>query len=145
MMTRYYDAHLYLANWGTHQIMLRLPLALLDRAIAEQYCVGDEVVVTASGESLILDLVSERDSEDWYEGDADSLSAIAGVRSELAAGDLRAPTWVADRPARARRRLIGTKVPARYDEVVSPSVTAGLASSQVASRRCDRNTCASLR
>jgi hypothetical protein len=25
MMARYYDAHLYLANWGTHQIMLRLP------------------------------------------------------------------------------------------------------------------------
>jgi hypothetical protein len=22
MMRRYYDAHLYLANWGTHQIML---------------------------------------------------------------------------------------------------------------------------
>jgi hypothetical protein len=24
LMRRYYDAHLYLANWGTHQIMLRL-------------------------------------------------------------------------------------------------------------------------
>ncbi len=22
MMQRYYDAHLYLANWGTHRIML---------------------------------------------------------------------------------------------------------------------------
>src|ERR1017187_7528651 len=25
LMQRYYDAHLYLANWGTHRIMLRLP------------------------------------------------------------------------------------------------------------------------
>ncbi len=25
MMQRYYDAHLYFANWGTHRIMLRLP------------------------------------------------------------------------------------------------------------------------
>ncbi len=24
MMERYYDAHLYLTNWGTHRIMLRL-------------------------------------------------------------------------------------------------------------------------
>ena len=31
MMERYYDAHLYLTNWGTHQVMLRLPRALLSR------------------------------------------------------------------------------------------------------------------
>ena len=31
MMQRFYDAHLYLANWGTHRIMLRLPRTLLDR------------------------------------------------------------------------------------------------------------------
>jgi len=30
MMQRYYDAHLYLANWGTHRVMLRLPRTLLD-------------------------------------------------------------------------------------------------------------------
>ena len=30
MMERYFDAHLYLANWGTHRLMLRLPSALLD-------------------------------------------------------------------------------------------------------------------
>ncbi|WP_344591454.1 calcium-binding protein [Actinomadura vinacea] len=29
MMQRYYDAHLYVANWGTHRVMLRLPRALL--------------------------------------------------------------------------------------------------------------------
>jgi hypothetical protein len=30
LMQRYYDAHLYLANWGTHRIMLRVPRTLLD-------------------------------------------------------------------------------------------------------------------
>ena len=25
LMARYYDAHLYFANWGTHRLMLRLP------------------------------------------------------------------------------------------------------------------------
>jgi hypothetical protein len=29
-MQRYYDAHLYLANWGTHRIMLRLPRTLFE-------------------------------------------------------------------------------------------------------------------
>jgi hypothetical protein len=90
MMRRYYDAHLYLANWGTHQIMLRLPRTLLSPKIAEQYGVDGHVGVTATPESVILDLISEDDSGEWVEGAEDSLSAIVGVRSELAAGDLRA-------------------------------------------------------
>ncbi|MEU0157199.1 hypothetical protein ABZ071_36255, partial [Micromonospora fulviviridis] len=32
LMERYFDAHLYLANWGTHQLMLRLPKHVLDPA-----------------------------------------------------------------------------------------------------------------
>jgi len=90
LMRRYYDAHLYLANWGTHQIMLRLPRALLSPKIAEQYSVDGHVGVTATSESVILDLISEDDSGEWVEGAEDSLSAIVGVRSELAAGDYRA-------------------------------------------------------
>jgi len=30
LLERYYDAHLYVANWGTHRVMLRLPRDLLD-------------------------------------------------------------------------------------------------------------------
>jgi hypothetical protein len=90
MMQRYYDAHLYVANWGTHRLMLRLPHTLLSLEVAEQYAVDDHVGVTATSESVILDLISEDDSGDWVEGAEDSLSAIVGVRAELAAGDLRA-------------------------------------------------------
>jgi hypothetical protein len=32
LMERYFDAHLYLANWGTRQLMLRLPKRVLDPA-----------------------------------------------------------------------------------------------------------------
>jgi len=39
-MERYFDAHLYLANWGTHRIALRLPRAALDPATAARYCLG---------------------------------------------------------------------------------------------------------
>jgi hypothetical protein len=89
MMARYYDAHLYLANWGTHQIMLRLPRALLSPEVAGQYCVDGRVGVSVTSESVILVLVSEDDSGEWVDGAEDSLSAIVGVRSELAAGDFR--------------------------------------------------------
>jgi hypothetical protein len=43
--------------------------------------------VTATPKSVILDLISEDNSGEWVEAAEDSLSAIAGVRSELA-GDL---------------------------------------------------------
>ncbi len=89
MMRRYYDAHLYLANWGTRQIMLRLPRAVLSPQLAGQYAVDGHVEVIATPESVILDLVSEDDSGEWEEDAEGPLSAIVGVRSELAAGDLR--------------------------------------------------------
>src|SRR3954451_15494739 len=30
LMERYFDAHLYFANWGTHRLMLRMPKARVD-------------------------------------------------------------------------------------------------------------------
>ena len=40
LMERYFDAHLYLANWGTREVMLRLPKRVLDPARVADYCVG---------------------------------------------------------------------------------------------------------
>ena len=94
MMQRYYDAHLYLANWGTHRIMLRLLRTLLDPKIAEQYCADGQVSILTSDEYVIIDLTSEDEAAEWAEDAEDSLSAIVGVRSELAAGDLR-PLYLA--------------------------------------------------
>jgi hypothetical protein len=88
-MMRYYDAHLYLANWGTRQIMLRLPRALLSPKVAGRYGVEGHVDVMTTPESVILELTSEDDSGECEESAEDSLSAIAGIRSELAAGDQR--------------------------------------------------------
>jgi hypothetical protein len=94
LMERYYDAHLYLANWGTHRIMLRLPRMLLDPEIAGQYCVDVQVGMSTTRDYVILDLTSEDEAGEWVEDAEDSLSAIVGVRAELAAGDLR-PLYLA--------------------------------------------------
>ena len=94
LMQRYYDAHLYLANWGTHRIMLRLPRTLLDPKVAGRYCVDGQVRVLTIRDYVILDLTSEDEAGEWVEDAEDSLSAIVGVRSELAAGDLR-PLYLA--------------------------------------------------
>jgi hypothetical protein len=36
MMERYFDAHLYVANWGTRHLVLRLPERFLDPATAQR-------------------------------------------------------------------------------------------------------------
>jgi hypothetical protein len=67
LMRRYYDAHLYLTNWGTHRIMLRLPRLLLEEGVAGQYAVDDQVTVSVTEEHVIIDMISE--DEDAFEDD----------------------------------------------------------------------------
>jgi hypothetical protein len=94
LMRRYYDAHLYFANWGTHRVMFRLPRTLLEPDVAEQYCVDPQVSMSATSDHVILDMTSEDESGYWEEDLEGSLSALVGARSELAAGDLR-PLYLA--------------------------------------------------
>ncbi|MFG2099343.1 hypothetical protein ACGFJ5_01960 [Micromonospora echinaurantiaca] len=91
LMERYFDAHLYLANWGTRQLMLRLPKHVLDPATAAQYCQGDSASAWTAGTHVIIDLHDE-DEDGTDEWDLDGhglLTSIIPVRARLAAGDLR--------------------------------------------------------
>ncbi|MFF5181843.1 hypothetical protein ACFY2Q_27790 [Micromonospora sp. NPDC000316] len=91
LMERYFDAHLYLANWGTRQLMLRLPKQVLDPATVAQYCQGDRASAWIAGKHVIIDLHDE-DEDGSYEWDLDGhglLASIIPVRAGLAAGDLR--------------------------------------------------------
>jgi hypothetical protein len=89
-MERYFDAHLYLANWGTHRVALRWPVHLLDPETAATYCVGESARSWATDEHVIVDLHSENEDGDdeWWENE-NALAAIVPVRPELAAGDRR--------------------------------------------------------
>ncbi|GAA1343326.1 hypothetical protein [Saccharothrix algeriensis] len=91
LVERYYDAHLHLTDWGTRRVLLRLPLTLLDPAAVEPYRVDDQVEWWTTDEHLVLDLAN--DDAEAEDGDYDptgALSAIIGVRHELATGDHRA-------------------------------------------------------
>jgi hypothetical protein len=59
LMERYYDAHLHVANWGTHRMMFRLPCDLLDPDVVEDYCVDDQLDAWVTDEFTVLDLTSE--------------------------------------------------------------------------------------
>jgi hypothetical protein len=90
MVERYFDAFLYLANWGTRQLMIKLPARLLDPVTAQQYCTTDSATAWAKDGNVILHLTRESDEGDWIEEDGDGrLASIISARADLAAGDLR--------------------------------------------------------
>src|SRR5580698_1012717 len=53
-MERYFDAHLYRANWGTHILKLRLPGRLLDIKTARLYGSGEHATVRKANGNVIL-------------------------------------------------------------------------------------------
>jgi len=89
MVERYFDAFLYLANWGTRRLMFRLPRGVLDPGTAGQYCHTDTASLIETGSHLILSVYVDREPDDYWEEPGGQLAAMVQARSELAAGDLR--------------------------------------------------------
>jgi hypothetical protein len=87
-MTKYFDAFVYFANWGTHELRFRLPKASLDVSLAKRYCPSEQTSLRLAGEHTILTLWSEREEGEW-EGDEGWMSSLAPLRADLMAGDLR--------------------------------------------------------
>jgi hypothetical protein len=90
MVKEHFDAFLYLANWGTRQVMFRLPHGALDPETARQYCATDTASLVETDSHLILNLyVNQEEADDYWDEPGGQLAAMVQARSELAAGDLR--------------------------------------------------------
>jgi hypothetical protein len=88
-LEHFFDVHVYVANWGTHRFMLRIPKALLTAKEAKPYCGEYGFTVREAGDSLILDFTSNDDEGgDWEEGGG-WMASLAPVRGELMRGDRR--------------------------------------------------------
>jgi hypothetical protein len=88
LMEQWFDLHLYLANWGSRRLMIRLPARLLDRPLLDGLlkqvdCAG----LRTLGEHVILDIVcDEAESDDWDDGSG-WLAALTPLRASILAGD----------------------------------------------------------
>ena len=88
VLARYFDAHLYFANWGTRILMFRFPPGLLDEAAVAPYLVENTIRLSTEGKSRILEFCFEDEEPEWadFEGE---LSGLISLRNELLAGDYR--------------------------------------------------------
>jgi hypothetical protein len=119
LMERYFDAHLYFANWGTHRLMLRIPKARVDLKVLKPYFVGRHAArLTSTGEHVLLDLCSDTEEPEYDEQSQGSLAALSPLRAELMRGDLR-PAYLA--------WLLAVAADDLDDDAEEPPVPAGLA------------------
>jgi len=91
LVVRWFDLHLYLANWGSRRLIMRLPKRLLNRKDIDPFlCQIDWVEIITSGDSLVFDMSRyELEPDDYSEDGAGWLAALAPLRSDVLAGDFR--------------------------------------------------------
>lgn len=87
-MEQYFDAFLYLANWGTRTFMLRVPAQMLDLQTAGAYCESEAFSYRKTSGHLIFSFNSREEDSDWEDGEG-WLGSLVQLRSDLMNGDYR--------------------------------------------------------
>jgi hypothetical protein len=90
LLARYFDVHVYFANWGSRRLMFRLPLHAVDLEDLRACVPGGPASLTVTGDHVVLDLSSETEEpeEEWFE-DGQLLASLTPLRAELLRGDRR--------------------------------------------------------
>jgi hypothetical protein len=92
-MRRFFDAHVYLANWGEALFMVRLPLEAIDEKTLEAFCTTSHLTVEKLPDHWLLtwSLLGETEEYDPFDFIEETgwMARLAPVREELLRGDLR--------------------------------------------------------
>ncbi|WP_019502350.1 hypothetical protein [Pseudanabaena sp. PCC 6802] len=89
ILTQYFDAMFYIANWGTWQLMFRFPKAIIDPSWFVPYDLPNAITVTTTPKYIVLDIqIIEEDGFGWVEGEG-WLPELLPLRNDLLSGDLR--------------------------------------------------------
>jgi hypothetical protein len=91
LVARYFDAHVYLASWGTHVLAFRFPARVLSLSEARGHCPGGAARALARRGHVVVQLVSEEEASEWVDEDdgSGSLMELSPLRAEIASGDRR--------------------------------------------------------
>jgi hypothetical protein len=90
VLAKYFDAMLYMAKWGTWQLMFRFPKSLISPKLFKPYDLPDVITVTSTANHIVLDItITDEDGiSGWAEGEG-WLPKMLPLREDLMAGDLR--------------------------------------------------------
>jgi hypothetical protein len=90
LLVRYFDVHVYFANWGSRRLMFRLPKPAVNLDDLRAYVQGGPATLTVIEHHVVLDLWSETEEpeDEWFE-DGQLLAALTPLRAGLLRGDRR--------------------------------------------------------
>lgn len=120
MVKKYFDAFVYLANWGTRECMFRLPLEKVDPKALAPHLKGDAGTLAKTPSFAIFSFGTDgegAEEEAAMETGEGMMASLLPLRESLLAGDLR-PLYL-----RWLQRVQAEEV---EEHVVEPPVPAGL-------------------
>jgi hypothetical protein len=88
LLEKYFDAFVYVANWGTHEFYIRLPQGSVDYKLLKAMVPGESLRIRKTATFVIVEFgfESESDGEDDRTG---WMASLMPLRSDLLRGDLR--------------------------------------------------------
>ncbi len=89
LLEKYFDAFVYVANWGTREFHLRLPQELVDFKHLKSILPGKSTCVRSAGQFVIVSFESEVESDDDWDDGTGWMGSLVSLRSDLLRGDLR--------------------------------------------------------
>ena len=93
LLEKYFDAFVYVANWGTRRFCLRLPKAWIDYEKVERMLPGDSVWAQRTAKHVIVGFeISELEPDDLDDGTT-WMGALISLRSDCSAAISGVSTW----------------------------------------------------
>ena len=89
LLEEYFDAFVYVANWGTREFHLRLPQELVDFKHLQSILPGKSVHARSAGQFVIVSFESEVEADDDWDDGTGWMGSLLSLRSDLPRGDLR--------------------------------------------------------
>ncbi len=89
LIVQYFDAFVYLANWGTRRLSLKFPRRLVDEKALSAYCRGESARMRRVPEFIIVNFWQEDQIPEWEEDDEERMPSLIPLREEVLRGDLR--------------------------------------------------------
>jgi hypothetical protein len=117
LLAKYFDAFVYVANWGTREFHLRLPQELVDTKRLQAMLPGNSAQVRSTGKFVTISFESEGEPDDDWDDGTGWMGSLISLRADLLRGDFRCLYlgW-----------LFCVQNEEFSDEVLEPPVPAGL-------------------
>jgi hypothetical protein len=117
LLEKYFDALVYVANWGTREFHLRLPQELVDAKRLKAMLPGKSAQVRSSGKVITISFESDGEPDDDWDDGTGWMGSLISLRGDLLRRDFRCLYlgW-----------LFSVQNGEFSDEVLEPPVPAGL-------------------